>query len=263
MLLYANNRRIPENEWLPVSDLYSLWVEWKPIKNYVTLVMYDVDAPSASNPSASPYLHHLVVNINGNNVRNGSLIASYTPPSPGVRSGAHRYIIALYNQENFLDEEAIKRTVFQRENFDINSFVQRNRLVLFDHDVIVVNPDTKQFYVEPKQITVNPAHPLILGNSTLSDAEKRFCSCVIESAVKMEPDCLKKRESYKYEHGHMCYNPYAVCAKSVGTSSRECPQNYNFNAMNDQEIEAFATLHNVSLRYPINREELFEMFASE
>lgn len=259
MLLYSNNRRIPENTWLSVQDyLYNLRVEWKPSKQYVTLIIYDVDAPTSHKPDMSPFLHQLVINISGHDIRSGNVAMLYTPPAPPPRSGDHHYILALYEQEGRISEQ-----VNRRERFDVDSFVQRNKLVLKDYDIIVVDSETVQFYVEPKQITVNPAHPLILGTSTLSEDKMKFCSCLIEESTKMPIECVKKRESYTYEHGKTCYNPFAVCAKSVGTTSRECPQNYNFNAMDDEQIEAFAALHNISLSYPVNREALFEMFASQ
>jgi phosphatidylethanolamine-binding protein (PEBP) family uncharacterized protein len=255
MLLYVNNRRIPENQWFPIRDLSTLRVEWKPINQYVTLIMYDMDAPSSWSPVSSPYLHHLVVNINGNNIRTGVIVMPYTAPNPPSHSGNHRYVIALYKQEFIINEK-----VSQRERFDVDSLVQRYQLVLIDHAIIIVDSENMMYYVEPNQISMNPNHPLILGDSTLNDAEQRYCACLIEASSHIPQECIKKKEAFMYEDGKMCYNPFAVCAKSVGTTSRECPQNYNFNAMSDDEIEAFATLHNVSLVYPINREELFEMF---
>lgn len=271
MLLYTNNHRIPENQWFPIHELDTLRVEWKPLNRYVTLIIYDIDAPSSMNPSSSPFLHQLVININGNNIRSGNVVMPYTPPAPPAHSGDHRYIVALYTQNNIITAplnniersgNIINEKVFQRERFNVDSFVQRNRLTLVDHDTIVVDPETMMFYVEPIQITVNPAHPLILGNSTLSEKERNYCSCLIDVSSKLPIECIKKGEAFTYEHGKMCYNPFAVCAKSVGTTSRECAQNYNFNAMDDTQIEAFAALHNVSLAYPVNREELFEMFAT-
>lgn len=254
MLLYANNSLISANSWLPVSNLNTLKVDWKPMKKLYTIIMYDLDAPSASSRANSPYLHWLVTNIEGNNVGKGTM--AYMPPKPGMGSGLHRYVVALYEQSGVIPKKAIS----VRNNFDVEGFAVSNKLKLVDHEVLVVDPDTKMFYNKGNEISFNEVHPMIVGDSNLTDEEQKFCSCIIEVAEKIPSDCIIEGLAYTYRQGSMCYSPYAVCAASTHGTNRQCPANYNFDNMSDKEIEAFANLHHVSLSYPIDRGSLFKMF---
>lgn len=65
-----------------------------------------------------------MTNINGSNINSGAVAMPYTPPAPPEHSDQHRYTVALYKQDKLINERASKR-----DKFDVNSFVQRNRLV--------------------------------------------------------------------------------------------------------------------------------------
>lgn len=58
----------------------------------------------------------------------------------------------------------------------------------------------------------------------------------------MEPECLKKRESYTYENGRMCYNPYV---------QNQLELNHKHVLRKNWTMTKFS--------YGIDREELFEM----
>ena len=54
------------------------------------------------------------------------------------------------------------------------------------------------------------------------------------------------------------YNPYAICAKSVGTTSRECSDNYSFENIPNAELQGYASLHGIEIPSPYDRGELIE-----
>ena len=93
-----------------------------------TLVIYDVDAPYPEDPSSSPYLHYAVVNIPGDEIKDGDTIMPYTPPHPPKDSKEHRYIISLFIQKSRIVPIDIKARI----RFDVNSFVARHNLKLVE-----------------------------------------------------------------------------------------------------------------------------------
>ena len=60
--------------------------------------MTDPDAPSVTNPIYREFVHWVVVNIPGHDVRNGEELLEYTGPMPAFNSGCHRYIFLLFKQ---------------------------------------------------------------------------------------------------------------------------------------------------------------------
>lgn len=62
-----------------------------------------------------------------------------------------------------------------------------------------------------------------------SQDPSKFCDCVLE---------VKSKDN--------TYNPYAVCAKNLGTSYRDCSKDvYNFETMSLEKLRAYAALHNL------------------
>lgn len=57
-----------------------------------TLILHDPDAVVGN------YFHWLVVNIPGNDIKNGDALFEYKGPAPPKGSGKHRYIFLLYEQ---------------------------------------------------------------------------------------------------------------------------------------------------------------------
>ncbi|CAD5116608.1 DgyrCDS5481 [Dimorphilus gyrociliatus] len=77
---------------------------------YRTLVMFDPDAPSATLPIMAQFRHWLVVNIKGSDMNSGDTKVTYMGPSPPKGTGPHRYIFAVYKQND------CKRTDFSNIN---------------------------------------------------------------------------------------------------------------------------------------------------
>ncbi|XP_077456973.1 phosphatidylethanolamine-binding protein 4 [Stigmatopora argus] len=101
-------------------------------KEYL-LVMVDPDAPSRGNPKMAHWRHWLVVNVQGSQLKNGTLqgttITDYASPSPPPSSGLHRYQFLLYEQQQPPTEEAesmgrhVKKS--RRGQWDLMAFVDR------------------------------------------------------------------------------------------------------------------------------------------
>lgn len=70
-----------------------------------SLVLVDLDAPSATDPTAAEWRHWVVINVPGGeyvSADTGDQITPYAGPSPPAKSGTHRYIFKLYEQPDFL-----------------------------------------------------------------------------------------------------------------------------------------------------------------
>jgi hypothetical protein len=247
MRIYTHHNLVSYNQWQPAADLSSLQIDWTASNNksYHTLIITDIDA------AQSPYLHALVVNIPGNNIANGDVLMSYTPPNPPINSNDHRYIISIYTQKYRISQSVISN----RSNFDIINFITKNNLTLSETETIVVNPNAKQFYLleSVTSIAPHPDHPLIIGDSLLSEAEKKYCSCIVEIAERQPGACNLEKAWFEQRDDRTCANPFAVCAKSTGGSNRKCIQNYNYSSMSDSQLIAFANLNNISVPSPFNR----------
>ena len=92
-------------------------------KKFYTIMIVDEDAPSKTNPINKYVIHLLVIN-------NKTTLFDYSPPNPPVNSGQHRYHILVYEQSNLLDKSKIK--INSKVKFDLDKFVQTNKLKLFD-----------------------------------------------------------------------------------------------------------------------------------
>ncbi|VVC35367.1 Phosphatidylethanolamine-binding, conserved site,Phosphatidylethanolamine-binding protein [Cinara cedri] len=110
------------------------WDEANEKKNY-TLIFTDPDVPSRTNPINKEFLHWLVVNIPGNRVKDGKVIADYVGPAPPKGTGLHRYVFLVFEQEdgmynfpkfNFIDN----RTAVGRPLFSTNLFLMDNNLII-------------------------------------------------------------------------------------------------------------------------------------
>lgn len=222
-----------------------------------TLVIFDNDAPYPGRNTASPYVHLFVYNIRNGDVVNGDYLLDYVPPNPPVDSPPHVYQVQLWSQPSKLNY--IKGN--GRSNFPLNemlkqsSFVDRFDFTVGDFGTIPLSteapvaPTPSSFsgslFGSPRYVPP-PASPSIVGNrhdffrsdSTLTEQQKKYCSCQLKVTDK-----------------GTAYNPYAVCAKSVGTTTRDCTNNYDFNKMPDNLLRAYLRLHKLPVIEPYNRND--------
>lgn len=238
--------------WYPVSDLDTLQISWDAEDGeFYTILIYDISAPNAEHPSNSPYLHFAKVNIPQNNIDDGIVLMEYQPPKPMSNSGDHTYIIALYRQNKMFRNTNLEKS---RANFNISKFIRLHELEYIEEKTLIVDSNTYNFYLMPDnaQITYNSDHRLIKPNSLLTEAEQNFCSCVIDVADRQPGACNLEQAWFERRDGSVCYNPFKVCAKSTGTSTRMCPIYYDYDRMTDSELISFANLHNISVPQDYN-----------
>lgn len=89
-----------------------------------TLFMLDPDAPSKQSPRARNWLHWLVVNVPGNDLKSGTLIVDYNPPTPPEDSGRHRYIFVVLQQQGRIE----KHNIAGRAKFKIKEYAKDHQL---------------------------------------------------------------------------------------------------------------------------------------
>ena len=254
-------------------------------KNYYTLVIYDNDAPYPNNNYLSPYVHLFAYNILDGDVYNADLVLSYEPPNPPRDSPIHKYHVEVYRQKGKIGYPKLNLT---RHNFPLKNMLnlatRTDRLTFtvgdpptvpsFGNGSPIVIPSVPSFGNSssiripsvpsfgnsspiripsvPVVSTMNPVttlesdivptgrgqHDFFISDSNLDETQKKFCSCII-----------------KVEAKGGVRSPYAICAHSVGTTTRDCSKNYNFRRMPDYLIQAYASLHHIDLPEPYNRQQ--------
>merc|ERR1712130_350391 len=75
-------------------------VSWKADENkFYTLFMTDPDAPARDNPLFREFIHWVVTDIPGNDLKSGVVVMDYLGPAPPHSSGLHRYCFFIYEQK--------------------------------------------------------------------------------------------------------------------------------------------------------------------
>jgi len=79
-------------------------------------------------------------------------------------------------------------------------------------------------------------------DASLTEKQRRFCRCVLHVAKNNTKECNRNRSWGKKTK---CYNPYAVCAKTIGTTTGRKPCFYMFEnpSIPAEEIIAYAHLN--------------------
>lgn len=106
MEVFYNNKIVNNNELLKPSE-----TQTKPQIKYsfennklYTLLMHDPDSVYGNR------LHWIVVNIS-DDIKNGLDLLSYTGPAPPPKTGIHRYIFELYEQDRNIDVSLEERNI--------------------------------------------------------------------------------------------------------------------------------------------------------
>lgn len=260
MELYYQQSPLPHDQWFPIAQFGSVTYLWDhtPTTLY-TLIMYDVDAPTRSNPTRSPYLHRLIVNIPGDNVAQGTEITDFQLPAPPAGQGEHRYFVSVFAQPQTLPPTRVTT----HDRFDVAQFVARNGLRRVAQEVLIAEPESQQMYraaLSDSGMLYDPNHPLIKVDSLISEQQKRYCSCIVSVANKQSPACNTEQAWYQVRDGTQCYNPYAVCTSSVGRDDRECAMHYNYSEFTDDQLQSMAALKGVPQPQPWSREQMIANF---
>lgn len=262
-----------------------LSVKWIADPNLLyTVIMYDIDAPyPAPNNYISPYLHLLITNIKGMDIGNGDQLIQYQSPHPPSDSLPHTYNVDIYLQKGNI--VPVEHRV--RVNFNLMGFVNDHELQLVDRTSFKVGsvvatagsllpiPSSIAVPPTPIQSSVSISHTPSLvpsprkaettnyfkPDTNLTEKQQKWCRCVLKVADKQRGGCNIERAWFETRDGKTCYNPYAVCSASVGTSTRECGKNYDFDSFSDNHLLAYAELHQkdkdgiiIEIPDPYNRE---------
>ena len=130
MEVFYNNKIVNNNELLKPSE-----TQTKPQIKYsfennklYTLLMHDPDSVYGNR------FHWIVANISGD-VKNGVDLLPYTGPAPPPKTGIHRYIFELYEQDRNIDVnmeernlpmEVIKNKLNIGEPISVIHFISKN-----------------------------------------------------------------------------------------------------------------------------------------
>ena len=231
-----------------------LSVEWIADSEMLySTIIYDLDSPyPAPDNVNSPFLHLLVTNIKGMDIKGGDSLIDYMPPTPPSNSLPHMFNVNIYVQSKRIIP--IAHTV--RKKFRLEKFVFEHNLQLVDTvsfrvgSIVPTAVTSSQIgisapldkFVERKATTEN----FFLSGSDLPENKRKFCRCVLKVADKQRGQCNIERAWFETRDGKTCYNPYAVCAKSTRTTSRECGKNYDFESFSDNHLLTYAQLHQKS-----------------
>jgi phosphatidylethanolamine-binding protein (PEBP) family uncharacterized protein len=94
MEVFYNGNILKDGQFLSVSETQlepEIKLNVDTTKLY-TLVLYDPDAITGT------YIHWTKANITNNDIKSGNIIIPYKGPAPPPRTGKHRYIFNLYEQ---------------------------------------------------------------------------------------------------------------------------------------------------------------------
>lgn len=116
----------------------------------------------------------------------------------------------------------------------------------------------KKYREKTRKVKTNKKNYFKPGNR-LNDEQKKYCRCVYHVAAQQTPECLRRRKWTDYskkskdqskdlkdQNPNKCYNPYAICSKSVKRKGRiECYKNTRLQNLPPNEREALAALKQI------------------
>ncbi|KAK2167180.1 hypothetical protein LSH36_31g00011 [Paralvinella palmiformis] len=120
-----------------LEDLsFKVYFGWAELTKTYLLLMVDVDAPMREYPLLADYIHWMIADIPGFDLRNGVMssirateLIAYMPPSPPPGSGLHRYQFFLFESpEDSTADDLVGYSPDFRARFNLTEFVIRNNL---------------------------------------------------------------------------------------------------------------------------------------
>ena len=94
---------------------------------------------------------------------------------------------------------------------------------------------------------VKEYHTPFIANSTLSDRERAYCSCILSVAMKESDECLKSKGK-----GPGCKIPYAICNDKFHLGGVECSSDYKYQDFTPERLRAYILLHGVPTSADVN-----------
>jgi phosphatidylethanolamine-binding protein (PEBP) family uncharacterized protein len=211
-----------------------------------TVTLYDEDAE---------YIHLFVYNVTNNDINTGNYLFMYEPPSP-PKDTKHLYSLNIYKQPDYVEYE--KSENFPRAGFPLGLFTEA--FILWEQVQFTVGDAPILSVASPYMVTpsavaqpystgthIPPAtrgeHDFFKSNTTLDEQQKKYCSCILKVQAKGGAKV-----------------PYAVCAKTVGTTTRDCQVNYDLNKLPDNLLQADLDLHKIHLNSEFTRQGAINAF---
>ena len=218
--ILSNKRPLINDVLVPYTMLkYRPMVEMSviPADTYYTIVIVDI--------SEIPYLQMLKVNAPHEK--------KYCQPYERIFKN-HVFLMAVYRQRDFVSGPCQP----ERRNFDLESYADSHGLEL----VAQVKFKVVGGYDNPGSMGHSYARggydydrdTYFKEDNQPSEHQGRYCRCVAHVKAKNSPEC---NMTHDYGHGK-CYNPYAVCSKTVGRDEKECGKYYDLSRMPRPEVQA-------------------------
>lgn len=114
MEVFYNGNILKDNQFLTVSESQvepEITLNVNSNKLY-TLILYDPDAINGT------YIHWTKTNITNNDIKTGNTIIPYKGPAPPPKSGKHRYIFHLYQQNAVNKMLPLEQRVFELNDLE-------------------------------------------------------------------------------------------------------------------------------------------------
>ena len=234
---------------------------------YYTVMMLDGDAPYPKRNTSSPFLHFLQTNIPGNDISRGNILIPYLAAKPPTDSAPHNYVITIFQQSKIINADLPT----SRERYNWNRFIQMYGLdAIYSLQFKVSSANVGSTVSSPNSVEIKPSFHSnpggdksnwIITGTTLDEREQKYCRCILEVANKNPTWCNLEKAYFETRltaegAPETCYNVYSVCAKSVGTTTRQCGENYNYDVLPDSQLMAFANLRMIGVPEPYNRIEM-------
>lgn len=215
---------------------------------YHTVIIYDLDT------SRETFVHSLTINVQ--KTHSGDVLID---PDLHQESTLEGYQVEIYKQNNYIDPESF---------YIFDEFIDTADLTLINEIFIeTLNPignqqsrnyedhSNNKDSQDSLQVTTN----YFKQNNNLTDQQKKFCECTIKVSSKQPEQCNIDKAWFQQREGKQCYNPYAVCAKSTGTSvgrSNLCEQNFDYESISDRELRGKASLSKIQIPNPYSRHQM-------
>ncbi|XP_021195595.3 protein D3 [Helicoverpa armigera] len=132
-VVYPDGVEVKEGNVLTPSQVKDIpTVSWDiTLGRMYTVVMIDPDAPSRLEPTDREYLHWLMVNVPGDNLKYADTIAEYVGAGPPQDTGLHRYVFLVYQQPFravFNETVLSNRSSANRTSFSVSDFAEKYHL---------------------------------------------------------------------------------------------------------------------------------------
>lgn len=177
----------------------------------------------------APVISQLTVNIS--NSRNGSVVFP-TANLIGTKRG-RKVFLELYEQP-----KTLRPPEGDRKSFSLPRLRDENGLVLLDKKSFLYIKDAGRTKKEKRDAYFQSL-------AALTDAEQRYCRCVLHVAAKNSRAC--NRGLREKAGSGACYNPYAVCSKRIPVGRVYCGAQYEWSRIPTEELVAYSDLNKLEV----------------